>query len=521
MARQPTKTMPPAPNYINTDSGEKKRDRPISSSSSDEPNTEGPPPKRTNIVDIDDTNNQDPTPLPQKSLKFRKMPSVTGTRTLASGLVITAPPKGGFPKPQLGEPIWRNVSATQKLKWPQKKGPKAWVCVFRATYEPNAQATVEKLRDIIPKIVGSQLAQNLVLSTPTAETALHERLPPPYHFLISGLLEEQIVTLLELEMCSCKEVTCFFIPYEMPLPTYIRTLENFSFPDNENSNIEIADIVKKTIRAQSDIMSFIHNHIETPDAEAAIKAVDTIRVTSLRVTATSNLGKRTIWNVYCDSPPKFTVELYYKWTALIRGLSFVSEDNGTAAVRLRDCQFKCIQCKPFDHPTWACPFNRLQGWFGPSPPQEETITMMDDEGSPQKAGKTQSTPTRKNTPRGRGRVTRRDSKRSGRAVLSLLKSWKKEAPPSQGPPKPPTTPAIPEAYHLPSGQTVVTHNSQSCRMVQTQATMGPERELVTPLAVKPPTPSRMVLWFPAQGSGTTKAPAWKTPKLPAQSPTNE
>jgi hypothetical protein len=312
--------------------------------------------------------------------------------------VITATPKGGFPKPQLGDPIWRNVSTAQKLRWPQKKGPKAWVRVFRATYEPNAQVTVEKLRDIIPKIVGEKYAQNLVLSTPTAETELHERLPPPYHFLISGLLEDHLKILLDLEMCSCKEVTCFFVPYEMPLPTYIGTLENFSFPDSENSNLEIAEIAKRTIRAQSDVMSFVHNHIRVPDAEAAIAAIDSIRVTSLRVTASSNLGKRTVWNVYCDSPPNFTLEHYYQWTKLIRNLPFASDDNGTGVIR-RERQFICVQCKSFDHPTWACPFNRLPGWFGPPPPKEETITMMDD-GSPQKTGRAPATPSRYNKVRG-------------------------------------------------------------------------------------------------------------------------
>ncbi|KAN0085869.1 hypothetical protein V8E55_007003, partial [Tylopilus felleus] len=205
---------------------------------------------------------------------------------------------------------------------------------------------------------------DLVISTPSAETDMLVRLPPPYHFLISGLDDESIKTLTDLGLCSTKDLTCFFVPFEQPLPTYVGTLENFSLPDSANSNCVIAEIVKTTLRATPDVTAFIHSNIPTPDANAAVAAIDSIRVTSLRV-STSKTGKRTVWNIYCDSPPAFSLETYYNWTKKIRTISFPSDDNGIGTMRLGERQFMCTGCKSFDHPTWACPFTRLPGWFGP------------------------------------------------------------------------------------------------------------------------------------------------------------
>jgi hypothetical protein len=151
------------------------------------------------------------------------------------------------PTPQLSQSTWRNVSQILKEKWPQKEGAKAWVCTYRAKHESNAQSTVAKLKDAITKIIGDSDAESLVVSTPTAAIELIERLPPPWHFLISGIPPEAIERLVHLQVCSSPEISCFFVPFEQPLPTYALTLENFSFPDSDATNKAIAEIVKDTI----------------------------------------------------------------------------------------------------------------------------------------------------------------------------------------------------------------------------------------------------------------------------------
>lgn len=172
--------------------------------------------------------------------------TVNGVLTLNNGLKITAPPASGFPSPQLGQSVWRNVALSLRDKWPQKEGPKAWAQTFRAQYEDNAQMTNIKMRNLIAQVIGEAAASSLLISTPSVEEDLYERLPPPYHFLISGIPQTAITRLTGLGVCSSPDITCFFIPYTQPLPNYICTLERFTYPDCEESNTEIAMLVKQT-----------------------------------------------------------------------------------------------------------------------------------------------------------------------------------------------------------------------------------------------------------------------------------
>ncbi|KAF9234530.1 hypothetical protein BU15DRAFT_22859, partial [Melanogaster broomeanus] len=288
-----------------------------------------------------------------------------GVRTLSGGFKITATPPNGFPIPQLGESVWRNTSYENKMRWPQKGGPKAWVRVFKGQYEENAQEIVAKLRSTITRLIHDEyLTQNLVVSTPVADHKLRERCPPPWHFLISGLSEACILALTTLTVCSSSEITCFFVPYEQPLPAYICTLENFSFPDSDASNTSIADVVQRTLLGAPEISQFLHNHLRAPDASAALLSFHSIRVSSLIVTEPPG-HRKTVWNIYCDSPPNLTLEDFFEWSALIRRLRFHSEDYGVGTARVETRQYVCVNCKSLDHPSGLCPFSRIYGWFGP------------------------------------------------------------------------------------------------------------------------------------------------------------
>lgn len=291
--------------------------------------------------------------------------TVNGVLTLNNGLKITAPPASGFPSPQLGQSVWRNVALSLRDKWPQKEGPKAWAQTFRAQYEDNAQMTNIKMRNLIAQVIGEAAASSLLISTPSVEEDLYERLPPPYHFLISGIPQTAITRLTGLGVCSSPDITCFFIPYTQPLPNYICTLERFTYPDCEESNTEIAMLVKQTICMHPDISHFIHNHIPSPDAEAAIRTIDSIRVSSLNV-AVSRTISHTVWNIYVGSLPNLSLKDYFEWTNRICNLQFASEDYGTGLVRSEEKQFLCTGCKSYDHPTGLCPFLKIIGWFGPS-----------------------------------------------------------------------------------------------------------------------------------------------------------
>ncbi|KAG1879899.1 hypothetical protein F4604DRAFT_1679454 [Suillus subluteus] len=203
---------------------------------------------------------------------------------------------------------------------------------------------------------------------------------------------------MDMGTCSSPEATCFFVPYNQPLPRYICTLEHFTFPDAEARNLAIAEIVKRTISADHSVSEFIHKNIPSPDAEAALRAINSICISSLNVSVARNTT-HTVWNVHVDSPPNLSLKDYFEWTSRIRNLLFISEDYGSATVRTEERQFVCSGCKSFDHPMGLCLFPKIQGWFGPA-----ASTADDSSKASLNSRANHSAPSSKSnaSPRGRG-----------------------------------------------------------------------------------------------------------------------
>ncbi|KAG1882492.1 hypothetical protein F4604DRAFT_1921682 [Suillus subluteus] len=340
-------TTPPT-HHMNTDSRTNKRNHPTSLNAATNPQSGG-----------NATQSQDPTPSistptnkcpnidcpPQQpstpnqwdylsTSNYTKKLSVNGVRMLDSGFRITATLWEASPPPQLGQSTWCNISQILKEKWPQKEGAKV---------------------------------------TPTAAVELIKRLPPPWHFLVSDIPPEVIERLICLQVCSSPEISCFFIPFKQPLPTYAFTLENFSFPDSESTNKVITEIIKDTIHSNPEILQFIHDNIPFPNAEAALRTVKSVKVSSL-ILAHSKTVKETVWNIYFESPPAFTLKQYFNWTNLLQTFFYISEDYGYG-IACQDAQFTCVGCKSFDHPTGLCPFPKIPGWFGPSITEDTNATL--------------------------------------------------------------------------------------------------------------------------------------------------
>ncbi|KAG1772989.1 hypothetical protein EV702DRAFT_1201280 [Suillus placidus] len=244
--------------------------------------------------------------IPNKTLKLQGE-ILKGVMTLDNGLKLTSTPLGGFHVPQLGDSVWRNIAPSLQVK-----------------------------------------ATDIIISPPTADETLYERFSQPWHLLVSGLPAEAIDLLTSLAVCTTTDVTCFFIPFEQPLPTYICTIENMTFQDSTRK-----------------VSNFINSHILAPTATTASRAIDSTQVSSLNI-ATSRSSMLTVWKIYCDAPPPFSLEDYYLWSALIRGLRFPSDDYGTSVPHLQDKQFTCTGCKSLDHPTGLCPLPATPGWLGPS-----------------------------------------------------------------------------------------------------------------------------------------------------------
>lgn len=315
-------------------------------------------------------------------------------------LEVTPRPPSGFPIPQLGDSMTRRLDPLLRTAWAGKPDPKAWVRAWRAKFEPDAEATYSKLKNLIHKVVGRDAATSLVISTPQEDDSFTlERYPPPWHFLISGLSQSAMDFLVSMQVISTAELTVFILPFIQPVPTYLCTLENFTLPDSPESNTTVAGIVKRALSSHDVFTEYVRSEDPNPDTLATV--INSIYVTSLRI-ATTTSRKQTLWNVYCSRPPSFlNIDKYFIWQCLIRTARFRSEDYGMGAVRVGDKQFKCLGCKSLDHPTGLCPFPSLPGWMGPKP--QITDSIMPQSGSSSKIPKNRH-PVRggRGTPRGRG-----------------------------------------------------------------------------------------------------------------------
>ncbi|KAG1859491.1 hypothetical protein C8R48DRAFT_674022 [Suillus tomentosus] len=263
-----------------------------------------------------------------------------------------------------GNSMEPTTNGTMPARCAQKPGAKVWTRLYQAKYKDNTQATVAKLRNVITQLIGANRATDIIISPPTADETLYKRYAQSWHLLISGLSVEATELLTSLAVCTTADVTCFFVPFKQPLPTYICTIENLTFQDSARSNLLIAELVQKTLQENTEVSDFINSHVIAPTAKTAQKVIYSIQVSSLNI-ATSRSSMLTVWNIYCDAP-RFSLEDYYLWSALIRGLRFPSDNYGTGVPRLQDKQFTCTGCKSFDHPTGLCPFPATPGWLGPT-----------------------------------------------------------------------------------------------------------------------------------------------------------
>ncbi|KAI6138467.1 hypothetical protein BKA82DRAFT_4467028 [Pisolithus tinctorius] len=192
---------------------------------------------------------------------------------------ITPHPPNSFPVPQLCDQVTRGLDKMFLTTWTNKPGPKAWIRPWRAKFKPDAEATWSKLKTLVQHVIGQEASMTLIITTPQEDsTFTTECSPSPWHFLVSGLSQDAITFLVNLQVISTPEITAFMLLSIQPTPTYICTLENFTLLDSLESNAIIASIVKQAIQFDNIIPEFIHGL--DPDPDILPMLINSIHVTS-------------------------------------------------------------------------------------------------------------------------------------------------------------------------------------------------------------------------------------------------
>ncbi|KAJ6450260.1 hypothetical protein C8R45DRAFT_119930 [Mycena sanguinolenta] len=353
-------------------------------------------------------------PPPKQLPRFRKMPAeATNGVRLAEGVIqmtngqqYTAPPPSGFPRPQCLESPLRNTTDHNRAVWAAQTGPKGWVRVYRGKYEANARDTVSKLKFVIGRLVD---AATLIVSPPTAREELEERLPAPWHFLISSISEESLKQLTTQGVWSTPTITFFVFNYDMPLPRYIMSLQNFTAGDDPEGCKFVARIVTAKLKAIKEATDFLIKHSAAEDAKAAAETLDTIEAHSLEI-ALPGGATDVIWNIFCSPPTSMSFFKYLEWTNSARSLRYDTDNHGTGIARMGAAQLFCVGCKSYDHPTGLCPLPRIVGWFGPtakSTSDEDKTLLKADKRHEKKKPKGGKQGNGRPGNKGGGRMTRR------------------------------------------------------------------------------------------------------------------
>ncbi|KAI6008449.1 hypothetical protein EDC04DRAFT_2610992 [Pisolithus marmoratus] len=259
-------------------------------------------------------------------------PSSVPNHVFPPDLEVTPTPPGGFPVPQIGCSVWKNINHMVRASWTTKLGPKVWARVWKARYKDDHQPTLTKIQTLVEKIARPDVATTL--------------------------------------------------------RTYLCTLENFALPCTTDANNAIAGIVQTTLLCDCEGISFIEDWLENPSTGAVERAIKSIYASSFTI-ALSPTKNKTLWNIYCRNPPNLSLPDFFTWAHKVRSTEFVTEDYGRGTACIGDKQLICFGCKSLDHPTGLCPFTGLSGWFGPTPwsvATDERNMVERDRGSSSKSG---------------------------------------------------------------------------------------------------------------------------------------
>ncbi|KAI6029995.1 hypothetical protein EDC04DRAFT_2605605 [Pisolithus marmoratus] len=271
-----------------------------------------PPP-----VPLDSNTPSTPTaalpPLPLNSFSYAaaaaSSPSSVSSHVFLPDLEVTPTPPGGFPIPQIGCSVWKNVNHIVRASWTIKPGPKVWAQVWKARYNDDHQPTLTKIQTLVEKIARPGVATTLCM--------------------------------------------------------YLCTLENFTLPCTTEANNAIAEVVKAMLLCDHEGISFIEEWLENPGTSAVERAIKSTYTSSF-IIALSLTKKKTLWNVYCCNPPDLSLPDFFAWACKVRSMEFIMEDYGRGTACIGDKQLIYFSCKSLDHLTGLCPFTSLSGWFGPA-----------------------------------------------------------------------------------------------------------------------------------------------------------
>ncbi|KAK7676952.1 hypothetical protein QCA50_020070 [Cerrena zonata] len=321
-------------------------------------------------------------------------------------LHLAPPPPGkSFPTSEGNGPYsrWENIEDGVKFDWKTYLTKKALLQVYNMSPHPS-HPKHDAVMDQLPRLICDMFeTEGINLTYPVQNTVYDVE---PKSFLLWGMSEDILNTLLTYRVFSTPLYQFFVYPLEPEFPEFLCTLEHFipSLLRNKGAKEFILNIIQSTLREEewydritdiaADIMKDKALDPEVDLDEEPIVTADTL-IDSLWVKIRpefikENISKPVV-NVYSPPPTRRPV-LWSSWKGIFHEAQFKSNIAGTGKYeRTRYCK----GCHGVDHSTGLCPFPDVAGWHKMDPPRT-------DNGADQQNGNNSNNGNNGQSQRGRG-----------------------------------------------------------------------------------------------------------------------
>lgn len=262
-------------------------------------------------------------------------------------------------------------------------------------------------------------AGDVEVVTPSAAVKQRDDFGPPYVLILTGASFELRSLLLYIQTFAISPALSFHaLPFDAPPSWFIMNIscETDLIQDTDASKLRVLAAVKSKNWGEPPwgrlvSQAWAESHPNTSKSPAECKHLATLSLEVTYVDAVTLEGRKSPYFRLTGQPISDQPQIHRQWLTLMRGVTyFVGIQQLKVFKRDDDCRW----CKSDDHPSWDCPYPRVEGWFGRKIPMTQRADVAfraalhkanSQKGQPSQDGRTED--NRRGRGRGRGGPPRR------------------------------------------------------------------------------------------------------------------
>ncbi|KAG6875749.1 hypothetical protein C0993_007609 [Termitomyces sp. T159_Od127] len=309
-------------------------------------------------------------PLDENSPELWIETTSENVTTNGKGLKRTVTPNGGWPQIHLAAAPTFNIAPNTLLEWEEMEGPTLWAHLYRGCYEHTVAGktrTIDVCKKIIKNLVYVEYDEDLavVFSDQDLLADNDNKFPHPYHLLVSGLSQQQIDCLAELQIVLTPETTIIFLPNNASKPLYILTISGLTYQDTPRAKALVENLARRAFHADPEICALLEGKMEQETEETMLRILNNICASFILLKKRNEHTRA--WNIYFTTDSGLNDNDFALLQQKMRQCKFNTVGFGKGHTLTGKQQPHCTGCKSVDHNSGNCPFSKIPGWFGYKP----------------------------------------------------------------------------------------------------------------------------------------------------------